>query len=261
METLKIRNWEKWQSYRRDRGQPPWIKVHRPLMRNLDWVSLTDAQRGQLVSLWLLAADKDGQLPSSPEILKKLCFMSSEPDLKVFIDKGFIEWRQDGVNVASTWRQDDAPETETETETETKTETDNPSPEPPIGSSKKVSDAFKDDSEQIRLSRLLFNYIRERDPKARKPDFQKWGLHIDRLVRLDDRDPEQIEGVIHYCQNNSFWMSNILSTEKLRKQFGRLVQKMNATQSQDNLFGTVHAATRETPEEELDALLGVNNDN
>ena len=53
-------NWDKWQTYRKDRGQPPWIKIHRRLMRNPEWVSLTDAERGQLVSMWLLAADHDG---------------------------------------------------------------------------------------------------------------------------------------------------------------------------------------------------------
>ncbi|KKL61244.1 hypothetical protein LCGC14_2197270, partial [marine sediment metagenome] len=57
---LRIRNWDKWQSYRRDRGQPPWIKVHRSLMRDMNWVSLSDAQRGQLVAIWMLAADQDG---------------------------------------------------------------------------------------------------------------------------------------------------------------------------------------------------------
>ena len=57
--TYKCKEWEKWQSYRSDRGQPPWIKIHRRIMRNHDWADMTDAQRGQLVSIWLLAADKN----------------------------------------------------------------------------------------------------------------------------------------------------------------------------------------------------------
>src|SRR5690606_6746155 len=92
----------------------------------IDWVSLTDAQRGQLVAIWLLAADHDGVIPASPEIIKKLCFMDSEPDLQVFIDHGFIEappdWRQRDANVTPSGRQIVAPETETETETETEAE-------------------------------------------------------------------------------------------------------------------------------------------
>lgn len=107
MKTLRLRNWAKWQSYRRDRGQPPWIKVHRALLRDVNWVALSDSQRGQLVSLWMLAADKDGEIPASPEILQKLCFMESEPDLELFTNHGFIE---SDANTTPTRRQGDEPE-------------------------------------------------------------------------------------------------------------------------------------------------------
>ena len=116
---LMVRNWDRWQSYRKDRGQPPWIKIHRCVMRNPEWVSLTDAERGQLVAIWLLAADHDGAIPASPEVVAKLCFMDSVPNLNKFIELEFL--CHDGVNLASTWRQCDLPETETETEKEKET--------------------------------------------------------------------------------------------------------------------------------------------
>lgn len=118
VEYLKINDWEKWQSYRKDRGQPPWIKIHRRVMRNPKWVSLTDAERGQLVAMWLLAADHDGVILASPEMIQKLCYMSKPPDLNKFTDLGFIEngWRQHDVNLASDGRQHDSPKAETETE-------------------------------------------------------------------------------------------------------------------------------------------------
>ena len=97
MEYLRIRNWAKWQSYRRDRGQPPWIKVHRCVMRDPEWVSLTDAERGQLVAMWLLAADRDGDIPASPEIISKLCFMEQPPDIEKFMELGFLCRNGDGV--------------------------------------------------------------------------------------------------------------------------------------------------------------------
>jgi len=90
MELLKIRNWEKWQTWRNDRGQPPWIKVHRQVLRNLEWVSLSDAERGQLVSIWILAADNEGKIPNDAKLIKKLCYLSKPPNLKKFIDLGFI---------------------------------------------------------------------------------------------------------------------------------------------------------------------------
>jgi hypothetical protein len=70
--------------------------------------------------MWLLAADHNGVIPASPEIIQKLCFMGKTPDLNKFTDLGFIEngWRQDGVKMASNGSQHDTPETETETETE-----------------------------------------------------------------------------------------------------------------------------------------------
>lgn len=91
MEYLKIQNWDRWQTYRKDRGQPPWIKIHRRIRLNPEWVELSDSERGQLVSIWLLAADKDGVVPDSKELIKKLCFMSGTPNLNKFIDLGFIE--------------------------------------------------------------------------------------------------------------------------------------------------------------------------
>lgn len=110
---MKIRKWEVWQSYRKDRGQPPWIKVHRTLMRDPDWVALTDAQRGQLVSIWMLAADHNGQIPPDPKIIQKLCFMEKEPDLKTLIEHGFIEGRRrPDANMTTARRRSDQPETE-----------------------------------------------------------------------------------------------------------------------------------------------------
>jgi hypothetical protein len=88
-------------------------------MRHVEWVGLTDAQRGQLVGIWLLAADHNGVIPASPQIIKKLCHMDTEPDLKLFIDQGFIDAPQDGVKVASNGSQSDSPEKSRE-ETEKK---------------------------------------------------------------------------------------------------------------------------------------------
>lgn len=106
-DSLKIRKWDEWQTYRKGRGQPPWIKVYRALLRDPDWVALNDAQRGQLVAIWMLAADHDGAIPASPTIIKKLCFMDSEPDLQTFTDHGFIEGRRRvDAKTATNGRQD-----------------------------------------------------------------------------------------------------------------------------------------------------------
>ncbi len=80
-------------------------------MRNAEWVSLTDTQRGQLVCIWLLAADKNGELPFNEKTIKKLCFIESKLDMQVFIDNDFITaCPACDANVTPSWRQHDAPD-------------------------------------------------------------------------------------------------------------------------------------------------------
>jgi len=82
-------------------------------MRDPEWISLSDAQRGQLVAMWLLAADRNGVIPASPKLIQKLCYLESEPDLQAFISLGFIER---DATMTPCERQGDALETETETD-------------------------------------------------------------------------------------------------------------------------------------------------
>ncbi len=90
MDWLEVHDWREWQSYRKDRGQPPWIKVHRRLLRDVKWVSLSCRERGQLVAMWMLAADYDGRLPADAALIKKLCYMDEKPNLKKFTDLGLL---------------------------------------------------------------------------------------------------------------------------------------------------------------------------
>ena len=90
----------------------------------------------------------------------------------------------------------------------------------------KIKKNYSPNSDEYQTSELLFSLIQQRDPRAKSPDYQKWAVHVDRLIRLDKRSPEQIKVVVNWCQNDDFWKNNILSTEKLRKQFTQLVLKM-----------------------------------
>jgi len=103
--------------------------------------------------------------------------------------------------------------------------TPSPSPSPPSPSKTKT---FSLNSTEFKLSKLLFDLIRKRKPNFREPDFQKWAVHIDKLIRIDKRTPEQVEVVIHWCQSDTFWRNNILSTQKLREQIDQLELKMRS---------------------------------
>jgi hypothetical protein len=101
---------------------------------------------------------------------------------------------------------------------------------------KKVKkETFMPDSYEVRLSNLLLSKILLRNPNHKKPNIQSWAKHIDYMIRLDNRDPQQIANVINWCQGDSFEQNNILSTEKLRKRFDALVLKMKPqTNTADN---------------------------
>ena len=217
MDYLRIHNWDKWQSYRSDRGQPPWIKVHREVLRHIEWVAMNDVERGQLVSIWLLAADHNGVVPASPEIIQKLCFLTNQPDIERLISLGFIDKKpvkrdqisQPDDDLASQERQPDQPE---------KSRVDKRRVEKNI---------FVEDSDEFRLSALLFQKMLENNPKAKAPNLQSWAKHVDLMIRIDKRPHSEIESVIEWCQRDNFWRSNILSTAKLREKYDQLSLIMN----------------------------------
>ena len=91
-----------------------------------------------------------------------------------------------------------------------------------------VSDSknkYSENSDEVRLSELLLKNILEHNPGFKKPNIQKWAVNIDRLIRIDNRTVIEIEKVIDWCQNNTFWQSNILSTDKLRHHYDKLNTK------------------------------------
>jgi len=86
------------------------------------------------------------------------------------------------------------------------------------------------DKESIpyQLSLRLFNKIRKNNEQFKEPNFQKWSDDFRLMIERDNRTVEQIEYVIDWCQNDSFWKANILSPSKLRKQFDQLTLKIKS---------------------------------
>lgn len=90
---------------------------------------------------------------------------------------------------------------------------------------KKEKEIYSPDSLPYQLSELLLNKILEHLPGYKKPDLQKWAWQMDALMRLDKRPPEEVKAVILFAQNDPFWRTNILSVDKLRKQYDQLNSK------------------------------------
>jgi len=124
MKYLHIVDWGIHQSYRKDRGTPPWIKIHRTLLSSQNWSALSDAEKGQLVSIWMIGADRKGEIPADPCVLRKVCILDKTPNINKFIELGYLEPNgcQDDNHVPTINGNLDAPEAEAEAEAETETE-------------------------------------------------------------------------------------------------------------------------------------------
>ena len=57
---------------------------------------------------------------------------------------------------------------------------------------------------------------------------ESWTKDIRLMIERDGRSVEQIRFIIDWCQDDSFWRSNILSPSKLRAKFDQL--RLNAEQ-------------------------------
>jgi len=111
---FRVKGWDKFQHFK-DR-RPPWIKLYRDILDDIEWHELDPAAAKSLVMIWLIASENDGALPS----VRKLSFRlrQSETEVSSTLTKLSHWLEQVDINVISERYQDDLPETETETETE-----------------------------------------------------------------------------------------------------------------------------------------------
>lgn len=111
---LRIKNWHQFQHFK-DR-RPPWVKLYRDLLDDMEWHDLDPKAAKVLVMLWLIASESDGVLPD----IKKLAFRLrvSEAVTSELLGKLSHWLEQDDNGVISDGYRSDTPETEEERETE-----------------------------------------------------------------------------------------------------------------------------------------------
>lgn len=112
--SFKIKNWSKFQHFK-DR-KPPWIKLYRDILDDIDWHELDPLAAKCLVMIWVIASEDSGRLPDC----KKLAFRLrlTENQVKSIVSK-LSHWvEQDDITMISDRYQDDILETERETEKE-----------------------------------------------------------------------------------------------------------------------------------------------
>jgi hypothetical protein len=120
--TFRVKNWAHFQHFK-DR-RPPWVKLYRDLLDDVEWHELEPKVAKALVMIWLIASESDGVLPDT----KKLAFRlrTTEKDTKDILSKLSHWLEQSDIRLISTRYQDapvadvsDHQERETETEGET----------------------------------------------------------------------------------------------------------------------------------------------
>ena len=92
---------------------------------------------------------------------------------------------------------------------------------------------YADDSQYMKAAVYLFEKIKERLPNKKEPDFQKWADEVRKTVELDGVPIERYKQVLDWSQNDDFWQANILSTNKLRKQFDTIYLQMQRDNKQN----------------------------
>jgi hypothetical protein len=85
---FRVKNFEKFQHYK-DRN-PPWIKLHRDLLKNYEFSCLQDASKVHLVLIWLLASQMDNRVPDDIEWLKGQLGTRQKINLEELKTAGFI---------------------------------------------------------------------------------------------------------------------------------------------------------------------------
>lgn len=104
--TYRIKNWKKFQHFK-DR-RPPWIKLYRDILDDLEWHNLSGDTAKALVMLWLIASEKDGILPD----IKQLAFRFRTTEKKINDTLSMLShWLIcDDISTISPRYQSDAPE-------------------------------------------------------------------------------------------------------------------------------------------------------
>ena len=131
---MKIKNWAKFQHFK-DR-RPPWVKLYRDILDDMDWHQLDPLASKVLVTLWLLASEDENQqgtLPDIKTIAWRLRLTEKQVSECIFKLSHWLE--QDDINAISGGCQSDRPETETKKETKKEIEA-------PEGVSPEVWDSF-----------------------------------------------------------------------------------------------------------------------
>jgi hypothetical protein len=86
---LAVKNWDKFQHYKQ--RNPPWIRLHRTLLRDHKFNQLTENEQWMLVRMWLLASESDNHMAYDEKWVRRAINSSKKVPLEKFVSMGFLE--------------------------------------------------------------------------------------------------------------------------------------------------------------------------
>lgn len=239
-----------------------WIKVHRELLDKPIWIESTPEQKTILITLLAMANHQEkqwewqgqpykvepGQFITSLESIAQKCgkgvsIQNVRTALKRFEKYGFLTNKSTNKNRLITivnWvfyqgNNDELTNELTSNQqatnkqlTTNKNDKELKNDKEDIKPSSRKSKIYDEQSVYYQLSLRLLKNIRNNNPEFKEPNLQKWSDDFRLMMERDNRTEKAITYLIDWCQRDSFWMVNILSPAKLRKQYDQLVLKAKA---------------------------------
>lgn len=109
---IKVKNWEKFQHYKR--RNPPWIRLYNSLLDDYDFLCLQDASKLLAIMIWLLASRTDNLIPLDVYFIKTKTGIKGEINIDELVSQGFLilcdkngnEIQGDASNMLATCLQD-----------------------------------------------------------------------------------------------------------------------------------------------------------
>ncbi|KIN42394.1 hypothetical protein B4070_4266 [Bacillus subtilis] len=86
------------------------------------------------------------------------------------------------------------------------------------------------DEKQMALAGLLWKKVKVNAPDMKEPNMESWANTIRLMMQQDERTGKDIQEVILWATSHEFWHKNILSADKLRKQYDKLSVQMKGEQ-------------------------------
>lgn len=220
-----------------------WIKVHRKILNSVFYKSLLGKQRDVIITILLMADHEEkewiykgkkyktlpGQVFSSLQGIADMCGKDCTREIvRTTITHaeqyGFLTKETHKTHTLITIENWEIYQDVYTRETQNKPiiNTNSPEGRPLTRRKKKEDNIYSPNSDEFRLSNLLYGLIKKNNPQFKQPNLDNWCGHVDKMLRIDKRSVDDIEAVIRWCQQDNFWHKNILSTDKLRKQFDKL---------------------------------------